>query len=271
MTHTALKHQIAVGMRRLREEADITRDEAASVIHNSVQTVGHIETGRSLPSGLQLEKLLAHYGVPELIPRYLDLRERAKAFVEWWTDLVGTVPAYRALFLGGESTAERIETWDPQQVPELAQTPEYARALLALTEPGCEDVEERLDLLAARQRAVLEDGSPEVWLLVGEPALRWSAGSDPVAKAQLKRLLELGSRVRVRVLPVDAARRVGRGGSFSLLTFPGSAAVYAETLAMGYYYDLPDVVARYREALDGLWAAALDVDDSQALIRRLAR
>lgn len=280
MAKTALKHQVAAGLRALREEAGVSREEAAAVIRSSVPTVGHIETGRSLPSGLQLEKLLTLYGVPERISAYLEMRDRARSGHDWWTALPGAVPAHRALFLGGESLAERIETWDPLQVPELAQTPDYTRALLRATEPACppDEVDRRIEMLAARQRAVLDQREPTVSLLLGEAALRWPVGSPAVVKAQVKHLMTLADRpgAEVRVLPLDADRR-NAGGSFTILSFPdlgpgnSAGAVYTETLVAGYYYEDPKDVARYRAVLAGLRDAAVEPSDVPGFIQRTVR
>lgn len=279
MAKTALKHQVAAGLRALREEAGVSREEAAAVIHSSVPTVGHIETGRSLPSGLQLEKLLTLYGVPERIPTYLELRDQARSGQDWWTALPGAVPAHRALFLGGESLADRIETWDPMQVPDLAQTPDYTRALLRATEPACstDEIDLRVEVLAARQRAVLDQREPAVSLLIGEAALRWPVGSPAVAKAQVKHLTTLAERpgTEIRILPLDADRHSAPGGSFTVLTFPdlgpgeGAGAVYTETLVAGYYYEDPKDVARYRTVLTGLRDAAIEPGGTPEYIRGL--
>jgi transcriptional regulator with XRE-family HTH domain len=254
MARTALRRQVAAGLRALREQAGVTREEAATVIRASVQTVGHIETGRSLPNGLQLEKLLAHYGVPERIPQYLELRERARSSVDWWQGKPAAVPAHRALFLGGEAMAERVEVWDPMQVPELAQTPEYAAALLRATEPdrSGDEVERLIDLLVCRQREVLDGTGTTVSLLFGEAALRWPAGAPEVGTAQAEYLLELAARpgFELWVLPLDAGRR-GISLPFTVLSFPDldgsgeeTGAVYVETLGDGHYYGHRDQVER---------------------------
>jgi DNA-binding XRE family transcriptional regulator len=281
MTRTALKHQLAAGLRVLREQAGVTREDAAVVIRASVPTVGHIETGRSLPSGLQLEKLLAHYGATDRIPTYLELRERARAGQDWWTALRGPIPAHRALFLGSESVAERIETWDPMQVPDLAQTPDYARALVRATEPTCPDdeLDRRVELLVARQRAVLDENTPTVSLLIGEAALRWPVGSPAVIKAQVEHLMSLHARpeTEVRLLPLDAERRSATSESFTILTFPSlssgeeHSAVYTETLVSGYYYEAPRDVVRYRDALAGLRDAAVAPQSTHVFVRRINR
>lgn len=275
MTRTALKHQVASGLRTLRERAGISREDAASVIRASVPTIGHIETARSLPSGLQLEKLLAHYGCPERIPAFLDLRERARAGHDWWSvHPADAIPAYRTLFLGGETVAERIEVWDPQHVPELARTPDYAAALLRATDTPPEDLDQRLALLADRQRAVLDDNAPAVTLVIGEVALRWPVGEPAVVRAQVDHLVALTRRptVEVRILPVEAPRHPG---PFTLLTFPGlglgdePTAVYEETMVSGYHYDSPVDVARYRAAFAGLVAESIGPDGLPVMLRRL--
>lgn len=279
MARTALKHQVAAGLRALREAAGVSREDAAAVIRASVPTIGHIETGRSLPSGLQLEKLLAHYGFPERIPTFLDLRERARSGNDWWTGHSAAIPAHRALFLGAESIAESIEVWDPLRVPELAQTPDYARALLRATHPDSppEDIDQRVDLLLDRQRAVLDGRTPAVTLVIGETALRWPVGSPPVIRIQIDRLTALAKRPQldIWVLPVDATRRPDSTGSFTLLTFPDlglgdePAAAYTETLVSGYYYEEPAEVARYRAALTALRDAAVDPSGLPVFLRRL--
>lgn len=279
MVRAALKYQVAKGLRVLREEAGVSREEAAAVIRASVPTVGHIETGRSLPSGLQLEKLLAHYGRTDRVPTFLDLRERARSEHDWWTDLPIDLPTHRALFLGSESVADRIESWDPARVPDLAQTPDYTRALIRATDPTCppEEIDQRLTLLAARQRAVLDEHDPALLLMIGESALRWPVGSSAVAKAQVARLKQLAERPRTEVwlLPIDGARRPLDGGPFTILSFPDlgagdePSAVYTETLVSGYYYDDPAEVAAYRALLTHLKVTAIEPAGLHVFLRRL--
>lgn len=239
-------------MRALRDRGDVSREDAAAATHGSVQTIGHIETGRQLPTGLQIEKLLPLYGVPELVPVYLDLRRRAKTARDWWSAFADPVPRHRALLYGAEWAAERVAVWDPFALPEL---------LRPLPADGGRDAE----LARARQRAVLDRPTPpRLTFLVGETVLLG------LRRDQAEQVLALTRRPRLDLRAVPpAATGVGGTGSFTVLDLvgPGArAAVYAETLVDGYYYHEPDRVGRYRAAFDELCRAARSPAETTALL-----
>ncbi|MBY8853033.1 DUF5753 domain-containing protein, partial [Saccharothrix sp. MB29] len=175
---------------------------------------------------------------------FLDLRLRAKKGRDWWIGFdESAVPEYFRLFLGLESSAVKIESWDAIVVPGLFQTPDYARAIIRDGDPGLSvtEVERRIELRAARQDEVLDrDDPPRVWAVISEAALRLEVGGRAVLKQQLARLVELRERpnVDVQVLPASAGAHTGAEGAFTLLTFPSElehdpGCVYTETRVKG--------------------------------------
>lgn len=278
---TALKWWFAVELRRLREKAGLSREDAARAIKGSAQNVGHFEVGRSLPKPLELDKLLELYGVPERAEFFHELRARAKKGKDWWIGFSGSVPDYLNLFLGLESSATQIESWDAHVVPGLFQTPAYAEAMIPVGRPELPvaEVARLVELRMARQQEVLDrDNPPLVWSVIAEPALRWRVGGAEVMRGQLEHLATLTERpnIEVQVLPLSVGVHTGTEGTFTLLSappelenYPGCA--FVEDRIKGHYYEELEQITVYRNALTRLRVQAIKPDDSVAYIHQLAK
>jgi hypothetical protein len=277
---TVLKRWIGFELRRLREVRDIGRATAADAIRGSVGQLQHIETARSLPKPLELDRLLELYGVPERSEFFQALRTRAKRGRDWWIGFdEAAVPEWFALFLGLESSAVKIESWDAQVVPGLFQTPEYAEAVIRGGEPGLSDdeVADRVRLRLARQRILDQDDRPKIWSVLHEAALRSVFGGTDIQRAQLQHLGELAQRpnIDIQVLPFAAAAYSGGHDTFTILSFPAElahdpGAVYVQTKIKGYYYEEPEELSAYRDAMTRLQVQAITPEQSPAFIHRVA-
>jgi Domain of unknown function (DUF5753) len=83
--------------------------------------------------------------------------------------------------------------------------------------------------------------------------------------------------VGLRVIPFGAGLHYGvTSGPFEILRFPLNGdgrpseppTVYADGFTGELYLDKPREIARYEEAFNGVWSAALDETASRELIRR---
>lgn len=278
---TALKWWFAVEMRRMRDGKGLGRDEVARAIKGSTPGVGHIESGRSLPKPLELDKLLEIYGQTERAEFFQDLRDRAKKGKDWWIGFGPQVRSYFNLFLGLESSSPQIEGWDALVPPGLFQTPDYAEGVIraGYSDLPATEINQLVELRMARQREVLEREQPaKVWRVIDEAALRRVVGSPDVTKGQLDHLAELAERpnVDVQVVPLDAGAHTGTEGTFTLLVAPPElenypGCVYVETLVKGYYYEELEEITKYRNALTRLRVQATKPEDSPAFIRQIAK
>lgn len=279
---TALKWWFAVVMRRLRDTQGISREVAAHTIKGSVSAIAHIENGRSLPKPVELEKLLTLYEVTEKSEVFLDLRDRARRGKDWWIGLDQTeIPEDFGLFLGMESSASQLESWDAQVIPGLLQTREYAEAVIRGGEPELPDVEvaRRVELRLGRQHKVLDDGeTPLIWRVLAEPALRWRVDGDKVMREQLNYLAKIAERpgIKLQVLPASVGAHTGVEGTFTILSAPPelenySGCVYVETLVKPYYYEEFEEIRKYRNALAELRLKATAPKETPALFRQLAK
>src|SRR5450755_5159441 len=122
---------LGAALRRFREEADCTLDDAARILDCRPSKISRIETGQRGIRGTDLRKLLAEYGVDD--PRrdaLLSLARRPRQ--DGWWQSSGHVrgDAYPGFVgLGGAGTT--IGTYEAQLLPGLLQTRDYARAIAA--------------------------------------------------------------------------------------------------------------------------------------------
>lgn len=281
---TVLKRWIALELRKLREKAGYTREDAARAIRASEQGVGHFENARSLPGPLQLDKLLEVYGVPERSEFFQQLRTTAKRGRDWWIGFDfddATLPEYFKLFLGLESSAASIESFDAQVISGLMQTQSYTEAVLRGVEPELSgtEIQRRVELRRARQHEVLEDGdAPRVWSVLHESVLRTAVGGPEVMREQIEHLLSLLERptVTVQILPLSAGAHAGVDGTFTHLAFPPElendpGTIYVDTRVGGQYYEGPTEIARYKEALRRLQVTAAQPRETPALLKQVAK
>jgi transcriptional regulator with XRE-family HTH domain len=278
---TALKWWFAVEMRRLREKRRITREQAAAAVKGSPQNIGHIEVGRTLPKPLELDRLLELYGVPERQEFFQELRNRAKRGRDWWIGLGDSVPVHLNLFLGLESSAVQIESWDAYVVPGLFQTADTARELIRVGRPEltAAEVDKLVELRIARQREILgRDSPPQIWSVIAEPALRWTVGGPAVLRAQLEHLRELAERphVEIQVLPLSAGAHVGTEGTFQILSAPPElhnypGCVFVEDRIRGHYYEDPEQILQYRNDLTRLQVQAAKPGQTAAFLHEIAK
>ncbi|MGH3692794.1 MAG: helix-turn-helix domain-containing protein [Pseudonocardiaceae bacterium] len=272
-----LKRWIGLELRRLRQENGRSRPEVAARLNQSRTAIGHLETGRNLPSGPALEILLGYYGVPERLPFFRDLVNAARKGRNWWDRLAEGVPPWLDLFLGLEAGAAEINSFDIYLVPGLLQIPEYAEAVFrADPELTDEELQRRMEVRMGRQKILDRENDPvRLWVVLEESVLYRRRGTPQVMAAQIEHLIEASQRPRIdlQVLPLDSGAHVAQQGGFQILKFPAEmvgdpGVVYLELFGEGRYYDDPEQVARYDRAMTRLRVQAASQEQSRALLQR---
>jgi hypothetical protein len=275
-------HRMMLGrlLHRLRVEADISSDDAADVIRASRSKISRMENGRVSFKNRDVTDLLSRYGVtdPGTIAKVAALARRANA-PGWWTQYADVTADWFAEYLGLETAASLIRTFETQFVPGLFQTPEYARAVLLLGNSAAapDEIERRVALRMSRQNVLTAQDPPVVWSILDEGAIRRQVGGRAVMRQQLSRLVEVADGQRnviVQVVPVECGGYADAGGSFSILRFPGaevSDIVYIEQLTSALYLDKREDVDHYMEVIDSLCTEALSPSDTRDFIAKAAR
>ncbi|MEU8366660.1 DUF5753 domain-containing protein [Micromonospora tulbaghiae] len=274
---TIQRRRLGLALKRAREHAGRTQDEAAAVIDAAASKISRIELGQSGIKLTDLHLLLDLYGVTgeEAEP----LRELARAGRQRgrWSTYRNAVPDWFRQYLDLEGDASEIRWYQPEVVPGILQTEPYIRAMNATAHPrpNDEDLDRTVAIRLERQAILRQDGGPELSFILSESALRRNIGDVDTMSDQLRHLVEVSNQpnVSLQVFPFDAQTYETASFNFIILRFgddAGSDVIYVETFTDADYLDRPDAVRAYTRLWDRLRAAALGPVESRKLIRQLA-
>jgi len=273
---TVRSRRVGAELRRLREAASVTTAQAADLLNCSPAKISRIENGIVTARVGDLRLLLDHYGDQDTEHRaYLERLARQSNKRGWWQDYGDTIPPYYADFIGLETDASYIKTWEPTAVPGILQTPEYARAVM-LANPAmiAPDKLENFISIRRERQARLEQGTDvRLDAVIWEVALITKVGSDEVQRGQLGRLLELMDRpnISVQVLPLEAGDKASMSGSFVMFSFGSErsvSTVFVENLTSSQYLEGDQELRGYTLVFDALRSAAFSPATSAARIRQ---
>ena len=262
---TVLRMLLGAQLRRLREAKGISPDRAGYEIRASRSKISRMETGRVGFKIRDIEDLLTVYGVTDEQQRsdVLALARQSTA-PNWWAKYGDIMPAWFETYLGLESAALTIRSFEVQFVPGLFQTEDYARAVtwLGHQTAALEEIERRVTLRLQRQELLTRPTAPRVWMIMDEAVLRRAYGGATVMRAQLHHLAEAAKLPHVTLQAVPFARggHAGASGAFSILRFQERDlpdVVYIEQLTSAVYLDQRPDVEHYMEVVDQLSGEAL--------------
>jgi hypothetical protein len=276
---TVLRMLLGTQLRRLREAAGVPAEKAGYEIRASRSKISRMETGRVGFKVRDVEDLLTLYGVADGQRRseVLTLARRSN-IPDWWARYGDILPGWFETYLGLESAAASIRSFEVQFVPGLFQTEDYARAVTQLghkAAPAAE-IERRVGLRIKRQDLLARPGPPQVWAVMDEAVLRRPFGGTAVMRAQLRRLAEAAEmpHVTLQVVPFDRGGHAGASGAFSILRFRERDlpdVVYIEQLTSAIYLDQRPDVEHYLEVADQLSGEALTPVDAIRFIEQVAK
>ena len=172
-------------------------------------------------------------------------------------------------FVGLESEASSIRTFESMTIPGLLQTPEYARAVIAgnglVSDEG--ELTQRVDARMFRKNVFAKTNPVTFWAVLDELAL---LRITPDLSGQLAYLLEMGSRpnIGIQVLPISRGPHAAMNGNFVIMEFPPPdlPVVYLEAMSEELYLETPQEITRYQHVYDYVQAEALSVTESRKLI-----
>lgn len=276
---TVRRMLLGAQLRRLREASGVSREQAGWEIRSSESKISRIELGRVGFKERDVADLLTVYGVVDQEQRAALLTLAREANTRgWWHAYGDLLPSWFQSYLGLESAATLIRTYEIQFVPGLLQTHDYARAVVLLAHAGQRDaeVERRVELRMARQQLLNQPAGPRLWAVVDEAALRRPIGGQQVMCSQIEYLTEATKlpHVRLQIVPFRAGGHAGVGGAFTVLRFGDRDlpdVVYVEQLTSAIYIDKRDDVDQYVAAMERLSVQANPPDDTPELLDRILR
>lgn len=270
---TVRLRRLARHLRRAREETSRSLTEAAKLAGWSGAKLGRLESAetRRIKSG-DLDKLAELYGVDAgMLSEWHALAAQAKER-GWWAKykksgvFTDDLPDF-------EAEASAIRTYEPQVIPGLLQTPDYAEALLRGGQAHEDDaIAARVDARMQRQQILHRHEPPTFWAIIDEAALRRVVGSPEVMHAQFDHLARMATRsgVTIQVLPNSAGAHAANTGAILLMDYAeplDPSLAYVETYAASLFLEEPDEVAHILEVFSHASASALTGDVSAEAFR----
>ncbi|MGI5215706.1 helix-turn-helix domain-containing protein [Plantactinospora sp. CA-290183] len=274
---TVLRILLGSQLRKLREACGVSRDAAGYEIRASGSKISRMELGRVGFKERDVADLLTLYKVSDTGERdaLLALARQANN-PGWWHRYGDVLPHWFQSYLGLESAAALIRTYEVQYVTGLLQTRDYARAVVLLAHDGAppDEIERRVNLRMDRQQILTRPGAPQLWAVLDEAALRRPIGGLRVLRDQVAHLIKASRlpNVTIQVIPFAAGGHAAAGGAFSLLRFPDRElpdVIYMEQLTSALYLDKRDDVDYYAAAMERLCVEADPPAKSSEFLQRL--
>jgi transcriptional regulator with XRE-family HTH domain len=276
------RRRLAAELRRLRERAGFIGEEVARRLEWSTSKLSRIETAKSGVKPDDLELLLELYRVTE--PHRSDVLALAheSARLSVLQSVSASLPGDYAEFLQAEAEAESVWNWEPQNVPGLLQTEDYARAIMLtwvsmFTLPFGE-IERRVETRRLRQQVLTREPPLKLSFVIDESVLYRKIGDASVMHRQLQYLIQASQlpHVDLRVLPLGGDHPIG-SGAFNYLAFsqvhdvPLHDIVTFEHLTGTDQVEAEEDTHKYHVAFEALRNSALNPDETRDKLRQVTQ
>jgi hypothetical protein len=270
---------VGIQLHRFRDAAGITPEQAAYEIRASRSKISRMENGLVRFKERDVTDLLTLYGITDEQTRSALVTLTRQANTPGWWSRYGDIMAdWFESYLGLETAASVIRTFELQFVNGLFQTEDYARAVTMLghTSAAADEIERRVSLRLKRQELLTGPEPPQVWSVIDEGALRRPVGGPAVMRAQLEHLIEVAGlrHVTIQVVPFSRGGHAAAGGSFTVLRFSEPEVpdvVYIEQLTSALYLDKHEDVDHYMEVMNHLSTEALTPASSARFVAEMIR
>jgi len=280
------RRQLGRHLRDAREGVGMTLEGTSALMEWGKSSLQRIEKGQNQKVRIRdLDGLIEIYGIDQ--DEAAGLRGLATEAAEksWLHEFGDVIPANFSVYMGLESAAQKLTTYQPDLVPGLLQTEAYARILVRNAFPDESDAEVggRVVPRMRRQQLINRKIKPVVLTVVlFESVLRRMIGGPDVMAAQLRYLADMSTRpnIKIRILPFSAGMPTGdQLGPFVILEFGTDSrgnpieptTVYAEGYIGDIYSEKVGIVQRYTHAFNLVEQASLDEVSSRNLLRAVAR
>ncbi|MCE7004203.1 helix-turn-helix domain-containing protein [Kibdelosporangium philippinense] len=251
--------QLQREVKRLREQARLTQEEAGELVHMEFKKLSRIER-RQLPTYHELVMLLDAYGVLACdYGPYIELWELAKQR-PWWRDFHLEDTRYVRM----EDEADTKYEFQLGHIPTLLQTEEYAELSINASKRS---VRKFTDLRMRQQERLTSDPRLQLQALIHAPVLH-----QGVNREQMNLLIERAElpNVTIQIVPQRNTLHDGLHGSVILLSFDDlnePDAAFSETLVGLQETQDPERTATIRHALDRISEQAMSPEETLACLK----
>ncbi|MBV9160510.1 MAG: helix-turn-helix transcriptional regulator [Pseudonocardiales bacterium] len=264
-------------LKRLREALGKTQVEVGKYVGTPSTTISKIENADRNAPLPHLKLMLQLYEVAPAHAEYLTRLAQQAREPGWWADYGDVVPTWFTEYVGLESAARAVWTYEQESVPGLLQTRAYTEAMtLAVSWTGpSESAEGFARVRATRQERLRGDAPMMLRAVLSEAVLHRQVGGAEVMREQVARLRDAASRpnITVQVLPFSVGAHPGMTGAFTMLRFVERSmdAVFIEQRGGAIYLERPVDVDLHEATFERLSDLALSDDDTISLLNEMER
>ena len=273
--------RLAGELRRLREATGLTGEEVSQRLGWSGSKLSRIELHRIGVKQADLRKLLALYEVDDghrdellALARESGKKGRLVRATAGFPQVAGYVSA--------EAEAESVWIWEPQVIPGLLQTADYARAV---RQPWFEmfpgppsEIDRWVETRLLRQQVLTRDPPLQLSAVIDESVMRRGFGGKIIMRQQLEHLSVSSElpNVEVRIYPLGGDSPLLTTVAFSYMQFPQvhevplNDIVSVETLEGNYDLEDEDQTFKYLMAFEYLSRQSLSPAKSREIISDIA-
>jgi transcriptional regulator with XRE-family HTH domain len=246
-----MRRHLTAALRRYREAADLTQEDAAEALYWGTSKIIRIEQGSVGVTPVDLRALLELYKVTDeaLVSDLVVLARDSKKLP--WREYKDVYSQASLTLFGYEGAAKFIYKYEPTFIPGLLQTEDYARNLLEGLGHKEEEVDRMVSARLERQKLLDREAHPQLRFILGEAVVERAVGGRGVMRDQLQWLKELAERpgIFLQVMLFAAGAHPRMGGAFTILQFADEKIddlLYLENAGgTSVSRDDPDLIAEY--------------------------
>jgi len=211
-------------LKRLREAAGKTQVEVAQFVGTPSTTISKIENAERNCPPPHLKLMLQLYGVDPVHAETLTQLSHQARECGWWADYGDDVPKWFTEYVGLETAAREVWTYEGGYVPGLLQTRRYTEVVTcAANATGrSESAEGFVQVRATRQQRLTGEEPMVLRAVLDEAVLHRAVGGPDGMREQIARLRDAISQpnITVKIVPFSVGAHPGMTGPFNVLRFP---------------------------------------------------
>ncbi|MEO3752307.1 helix-turn-helix transcriptional regulator [Streptomyces sp. B6B3] len=265
------RRDLAQALRSLRLASGLSGERLAVRCGMSQSKISRIETGRVLPSVVDVRQIVRALEVDdETVAQLVSLARVANTEYEDVRASVRRGLHHRQRELASlESSATHLRYFLPTMPTGLIQTASYMHAAMSHPMAAAHGDVARVIALKLQRQEALRDTSKRFDFLLTESAVRWRLCSPEVMSLQIDRLVELSFQPSIRIDVLPLLRFVPEA-PFQTFTVYDRALVTAELFSGRIVLRDPKDVDHYTALFEYFQQHADTGDDARRLLRRWA-
>lgn len=264
------RKNLAIALRDLRKAAGLSGERLAARCQISQSKISRIESGKTLPTVADTERILRALDVPrEIADELLVLARAANVDYSSWRSVARLGIWHKQVEIKAlAEDSSVVRQFLPAMLSGLLQTPDYATETLTPRVEGrpALDVERAVAARVASQEA-LDDETRQFVFLLTEPALLWQQADPPTMTKQFEHLVEVSRRpnIDLAVIPLSSLVKVP---PLNIFVVYDERLVIVETFSGEIALRDPRDISYHLNLFQYFHAHALTGDDGRSRIMR---